>query len=143
MVYEHAVAHGKCRGFVAVFRNGGNDAGGFVPQHQRRFAPDIPRHDVARANAGGFRLHEDLAGLQLWNRTLFDANVVDIVQNDGAHRFGNAHGSITAFIPCPASSEANTSSISCKPAVREVNRKSGSSCEEISSYARRTSLLAK
>ena len=125
-MHEHPIAHAKRVLVSAAVRNGGDDARRLVSQDARRLASDIPRQDVARANARRHGAHQHFTRLQLWNRTLLDSNVVDVVEYDRAHGFGNAHGSITAFMPFPASSAAKTPAMSSKLAVCEVKRNSGS-----------------
>jgi hypothetical protein len=92
-----------------------NDAGRFVPQNQRRFTPNVPGHDVAAANAAGARAYEQFAGTNRGNRTLFDANVVHVVQHRCAHRL--AHGCTANFMPSPPSKRSKTRSISASATV--------------------------
>ena len=107
MVHEDAVADRK----LDVTAGLGNDAGRFVPQHERRFAPDVPAHDVAAANPARHRAHENLTIAKLGDRSFLDPDVVNIVEDRSAHG-SRVHGSIKTLSPMPESSLLNASAIS-------------------------------
>ncbi len=143
MVRENAFARRE-RPAVFVARNltrpdGGNYAGGLVPEHQGRLTLDIPRHHVTRADSAGGRAHEHFAFTQLRDGALFDANVARIVKNRRSHRRRDAHGSNSTFMPTPASRSSNADAMSSSRQIRVIKRISGNACDEIRSYARRTS----
>jgi hypothetical protein len=102
MVDEDAVA-GRKVNFAA---NLGDDAAGLVPEHERRFAPNVPPHDIAAADAAGHRAHQDLVLPQLRDRSFFDPHVAGIVEHRRAHR-SVAHGSIKSLRARPAPRSPN------------------------------------
>jgi hypothetical protein len=82
MMHEDALAGTK-------FSNAGTDffyyADRLMAEHQRRFAPDVPRHDVAGADAAGAHPHQHIGGAHLGAGTLFDPNVAEIVESRYLH----------------------------------------------------------
>src|SRR5579883_3363449 len=134
MVHEDAIARREA-GNARPGR--GNDARGFVAEHERRFAPNVPRHHIARANAAGARLHQQFAVAGARNIAFFDADVVHVVENRRSH-FLRAHGSIANFTPSPPSSRSKTAA-TCASGTVWVTSGSGSKrCCASNSYARRT-----
>src|SRR6185312_12835059 len=110
MVREHAVSEHEGSAFGIAWHgiaDRRNDTGGFVSEDERRLAPDVPGHEVARAYAARRRAHEQIAATQLRNRAVFDADVVDVVENGGA-----LQGTIAYLMPSPPSSCANASASS-------------------------------
>ena len=56
-----------------------------VAQHQRRLAPDVPGHDVARADAAGAGAHQDFVGAGRRARVLLDADIAEIIKPCDLH----------------------------------------------------------
>ena len=106
MVREDAVAHAK--GCLAAHLR--NDARRLVTKHEGCLSPNVPRHHVTAADTARHCSHENIALGELGKCADFDANVIDVVENRGAHRSG-VHGSITAFSPTPESRSSNAAAI--------------------------------
>jgi hypothetical protein len=57
----------------------------FMTQHERRFALDVPGHDVAGADAAGARANQDVVGANLGAGAFLDADVAEIVKPGHLH----------------------------------------------------------
>ncbi len=82
MMHEHAIAAAKIthRGARLL-----DHADRLMSQDQRRLAPDVPGHNVARADSAGARAHQDIVGADLGAGAFLDADIAEIVEPCDLH----------------------------------------------------------
>jgi hypothetical protein len=71
------IAHGRAGFFDHTHR--------FMAEDQGRLAPDVPGHDVARANAARAGANEHISGPNFGTGARFDADVAEIVKACDLH----------------------------------------------------------
>src|SRR5208282_2216224 len=82
MVHVDALA-----GFEVAHRGAGflDDADGFVAEHKRSFAPDVPRHDIAGADSTRAGADQNIVGANLGTGAFFDPDIAEIVETGNLH----------------------------------------------------------
>jgi hypothetical protein len=62
-----------------------DDTGDLMTENHRSFRKPIPLRHIAAADAAGLDTHQQLAGADLWHRSLFDTNVVVVIVDRDTH----------------------------------------------------------
>ena len=60
-----------------------------MAQYQRRLAPDVPRHDIAGADAAGFDPHQQIVRSDLRRWMILDADIAEVIQTRDLHHDWN------------------------------------------------------
>ena len=119
---------------MTPFPGGRDDARRLVPEDRRRLRRDVPRREVAAAEADRLHLDEKLPRRRsAGHRHLDDLDVVERADERGLH------GTITSFITSPRSTSSNASRHSESGRVPERSGADGTSPEARSESARSAS----
>src|SRR5579872_1143503 len=89
MVNEDALAAAKAAHRPAHLLD---HADRLMAEHQRRLAPDVPGHDIARADAAGAGADQNFVGPGGGTRVLLDADIAEVVEPCNLHLSGELWG---------------------------------------------------
>src|ERR1019366_3636282 len=79
-----------------------------MAKHERRLAPDVPRHDVAGADAAGADAHQHIGAAHRGSGTQFHPDIAEIVETRDLHcharTLWSASPDVNSAVPVPARS---------------------------------------